>query len=176
MPALKNFLNGTQQTVAEIRQAGIDQADRRRENARKKVFGAAWRKSRVAGDAGVLAREQDVADDVLQECSVDRRGFVEGQRRHQTGLGAARCRRLGHNGDAACFARGKPAVEPIRTGHTMPSPRKVRLKSNRNQTTEEQCLAKRTAAPITSRSMPSSQRALKGYGLHRFVIGSATPT
>ena len=104
-PRAKISLDGVQQAIAEIRQPGLDQADRRRQSAAEKILAARRTEGGIAGNAGIgrgVARgEQHVVGDVLQKRGVEGRGFVECQRRHQPGLGPARRGGFGHESDAA---------------------------------------------------------------------------
>ena len=47
----------------------------------------------------------DIVRDVLQECGIERGGFIEGQRRYQSRFGATRRRGFGHDGHAASRGR-----------------------------------------------------------------------
>ena len=89
MPAGQNLIDRMQQTIAEIRQASVDQPDGRRQDALEEVFRAARRESGIAGDRGVAAGKHDIGGDVLEENGIERRGLIEGQRRHQPRLGSA---------------------------------------------------------------------------------------
>jgi len=116
MAAGEDFLNGAEQTIAEIRQRGVDQADRRRQNAVKKSLGARRRVGGVADDRRMTCRQQQIVGDIAQECGVERGGFLEGQRRHQSRLGASGRRSFGHDRDAARARRRDNFVTSSRAG------------------------------------------------------------
>ena len=163
-----------------VRQAGVDQADRWRQDAAKKILGAGRRECNIAGDRAVTPGPQNIVGDVLQERGVERRRLVERERRHEPRLGPARRRRLGHDGDAAtrgrrlgcrrrCVARLDRlgfAVETICTVHAMPPPKNPLKRSG----DAAQCLVWSGDAPINSGSLPTSRQTPKSYRLHQVVI------
>ena len=109
MSARENLLDRMQQAIAEILPPGLDQADGARQGAAEKILRARRTIGRVAGNAamavGIAGGEQHVVGHVLQERGVQHRGFLEGQWRDQPRLGAAWCRRFGHEGDTAARRR-----------------------------------------------------------------------
>ena len=70
MSAGEDLLDRVQQAIAEIRQPGVDQADRARQGAAEEVLGAGRTVGRVAGDAAwrsACRSQQHIVGDVLQE-------------------------------------------------------------------------------------------------------------
>jgi hypothetical protein len=80
-------------------------------------------------EPGKVPRSQEhVIGDVLEECGVQSGCFIKGERRHQTGFGAARRRSLGHEGDTTrrdfglfrVAVQNRLAANTIRTIHALP--------------------------------------------------------
>ena len=126
---------------------------------------------RVAGDAGIRSGafrgEQHIVGNVLQKSGVERGGFFKCQRRHQSGLGAARRRRLGHKGDTA--ARGLWVVAGAsRIYRSIVSHGPSDAPDDRQHLLDD--YSANFKAPVTSASHRTSRPTLKSYPLHKLVI------
>ena len=168
MPAREKLFDGVQKAVAEGRQAGIDQAKRRRQDRAEKILRTSRRKRRVACDRSMAAGSSQLSAISCRKAVLSDAASIESQRRHKPGFRPSGADALAIM--AMPQVAGAETDAPLKSfASSMRHPQKEPPTSIRQRDLTE-VFGKRGAAPINSGSLPTSRQTPKSYKHHKVVI------